>query len=367
MSFSTPRPINNRKQLVAAEIDNALREVPVPDSIKSLWENEDIIKVAHLAAKEDVVTGTVSTKEFSKSVAIVKNITSVEATAQIRDMLLTVDPVSGAAVYGTGTGTDTEYFVRVKRSKLSSSCMRAIYIKPKGKIHFFCQGDTEFARDLRDYMISCTKRVKELENDCAAYELELNKKNKESIAEHAEIKNVLMAKRMSEADAKGVNLLVDKMVTYPLLLGNGENGIHNGIESVKNAGAAAKTVKAMTGTVTIISVNKKGRVNNCSAGLNLMAKTQHKETRESIANMFKRCTGAITKERAINLLKRYRSQHSTKFLELDPNSDDPNAWLSAEEQAKAKFDSHDDRRFDSPLPLVAIPATPVWAAQQGLR
>jgi len=367
MSFSTPRPINNRKQLVAAEIDNALREVPVPDSIKSLWENEDIIKVAHLAAKEDVVTGTVSTKEFSKSVAIVKNITSVEATAQIRDMLLTVDPVSGAAVYGTGTGTDTEYFVRVKRSKLSSSCMRAIYIKPKGKIHFFCQGDTEFARDLRDYMISCTKRVKELENDCAAYELELNKKNKESITEHAEIKKVLMAKRMSEADAKGVNLLVDRMVTYPLLLGNGENGIHNGIESVKNAGAAAKTVKAMTGTVTIISVNKKGRVNNCSAGLNLMAKTQHKETRESIANMFKRCTGAITKERAINLLKRYRSQHSTKFLELDPNSDDPNAWLSAEEQAKAKFDSHDDRRLDSPLPLVAIPATPVWAAQQGLR
>jgi len=362
-----PRKTTMQTQLVAGRADAAIEEVVVPRSVEGNWESEAILAIARSAVKQGGFTdGADPIQKFAETHAKIYGTDNDTALAVIVDKLTTSDPITGEDVYGD------EHRIMGPRGKLmvthrddlgnaTKAKARSVKITPLGKIHLLSSGDTELARDLRDYMINCTKRLKDLEAKAATYEAEHLQEAQESIDTRDEITAVLMSKGMEAKDAMSITLLVDKLATLPLLFGNGKhvsgNGLHHGNPAVKNGTTAVKTVKAIPGTVC------RGGRGNVSAGLNKTGRGDQKQTRRYICNMYSRVNGNITKPHAINLLKRFADVNKNSQLELDPNSD---GFLSATDQARAKLDAAEDMQVTDLVTLPPGIATPVWRIQNGL-
>jgi len=249
---------------------------------------------------------------------------------------------------------------------------RGIDLTPKGKIHLWSSGDSELARGARDYMIACTKRLKDLLSHAISYHAQQNDETAASIDTRNEtIELLVSSKEMSEADAKCVVLQIDRLATFPMLLGNGkhripanneagewreENGLHYGVPEVRNAMTALQTVRCMPGTVTT------GSRGNASGGLNKTGRNNQNQVRNHLYNAFKRYRGRLTIPVAIKLIKRYAALNKDNLLEMDPNVEE--GYLNATEQARSQFDSAEDMLISAPAeePM----ATPAWRAQHGL-
>lgn len=368
--------LKKQRSLVASRATDALHQVTVPSSIANHQRSMILINHAHTWAKnssDKIVEANTPIREFADEFRKVTGLTKDQSLCHVVDITTKVDPPSGAALYSSpehyirGKGAKMEVTARGPDGKATACQVRAIKLTPKMKIHILASGQTQLARDLREFMMACVKRLDDLKQECNEYltaheeETALAKLVRENTID------ILTQKGMDADDAKGIILSLDKEVTLPCLLGTvkdqvtdqrDDHGAHHGVASVKTATKALKTVAAMPGAVTSIS---KGR--GVSSGLNMTGRIEQAFVRNRVRVAFQREPGTINKPRARAIMRQVAHRYKDHCLEYDNNDDE--TLLSAEEQAQAKMDSAQDMRLGF-TPQTTAPATPQWRAQHGL-